>query len=661
MSSDESFNDEYLDKSSPIRMSDRVLRSSSVSTSSDQRMPMNFINETYSSTSSNTKRISNENLTSRSIFYSASDHEVVERSSQIFDVSHLKECIDTAHICPGGRLELIIDAGKSFGLFHKNGLKCSICNKITDLTNFPAQPARHIQEPNQRLYAASAISGIGYDTTQFVLSLLGISVPSRSNFYNQVYNLYDQLFDFAHADFLTLINEIRNNAKCDSKTILNLTVSLDGTWKKRGHHSMYGVVFLIDADSGFCLDFETLSTRCGTCEYKSHQKKCSKTWDGSAGGMEKEGAKKIFERSLEKGVRYSNMISDGDSSAYETVKYIYANMLLNDRSRSISHENRTTTDLLLENEHHDNHNSNSFLLSDEYKSYIVTKEDCINHVKKRVSSYLKTLKNRHTGFEEEQEEHLTTTKHQKGVSSSINKRRRRRCLADGKPYGGGAGRMTKSMEKKLSDYYGLAIRYSSEVAKDMNEDDAVALMERNCRASFMHNIKQSDRELQHLFCPSGRHSWCSYQRDKYVPITEKIDSIKDTKRLDMVFLHILTPMIDKLTDASLLQRCLRASTQNANESINSVLWSILPKTKYHGYRSVRGASAIASIFFNRGRSGLLKFFDQVGISVTEELFSTLLGKDNKRIEKAEYNMQQKETIKKQKQQQRLQSQLAEDE
>ncbi|CAF4738449.1 unnamed protein product, partial [Rotaria sp. Silwood2] len=75
------------------------------------------------------------------------------------------------------------------------------------------------------------------------------------------------------------------------------------------------------------------------------------------------------------------------------------------------------------------------------------------------------LKNRHTGFEEEQEEHLTTTKHQKGVSSSINKRRRRRCLADGKPYGGGAGRMTKSMEKKLSDYYGLAIRYSSEVAK----------------------------------------------------------------------------------------------------------------------------------------------------------------------------------------------------
>ncbi|CAF1521043.1 unnamed protein product [Adineta steineri] len=348
MSSDESFNDQHFDKSSPIRMSDRILRSSSVSTSSDQRMPMNFMNQTYSSISANTKKMLMEILLH--VVLKRCDYllKVVEQSSQIFDVNHLKECIDTAHICPGDRLELIIDAKKSFGLFHQNGLKCSICNKITDLTNFPAQPSRQIQEPDQRLYAVSAISGVGYDTTQFVLSLLGISLPSRSNFFNQVHNLYDQLLDFVYVDFLTLINEIRNNAKCDSKTIWNLTISLDGTWKKRGHHSMYGVVFLIDADSGFCLHFETLSTRCETCE--------------------------VRERSL------------------------------------------TPT---------------------KFNKW--------------------TLKNEHTGFEEEQEEDIITTKHQKGVSLSSNRRRRRRRLADGKTYGGGVGRMTKCMEKKLSDYYGLAI------------------------------------------------------------------------------------------------------------------------------------------------------------------------------------------------------------
>lgn len=121
------------------------------------------------------------------------------------------------------------------------------------------------------------------------------------------------------------------------------------------------------------------------------------------------------------------------------------------------------------------------------------------------------------------------------------------------------------------------------------------------------------------------------------------------------------PMIDKLTDPSLLQRCLRGSTQNANESINSILWSILPKTKNHGYRSVRGAAAIASIFFNRGRFGLVKFFNDIGIPITEEILSTLLDKDNKRVEKAQHNIQQKDAIKTQKQQQRFQSQIIEDE
>jgi hypothetical protein len=76
------------------------------------------------------------------------------------------------------------------------------------------------------------------------------------------------LFDFAHADFLSLINDIRRSKQCKPDDILDLTVSLDGTWKKRGHQSMYGIVFLIEADSGYCLDFETLSKRCELCEAK---------------------------------------------------------------------------------------------------------------------------------------------------------------------------------------------------------------------------------------------------------------------------------------------------------------------------------------------------------------------------------------------------------
>lgn len=79
---------------------------------------------------------------------------------------------------------------------------------------------------------------------------------------------YDKLFDFAHADLLCVIDDIRRSKNCKPNDILDLTVSLDGTWKKRGHQSMYCIVFLIEAESGYCLDFEILSKRCELCEAK---------------------------------------------------------------------------------------------------------------------------------------------------------------------------------------------------------------------------------------------------------------------------------------------------------------------------------------------------------------------------------------------------------
>lgn len=120
-------------------------------------------------------------------------------------------------------------------------------------------------------------------------------------------------------------------------------------------------------------------------------------------------------------------------------------------------------------------------------------------------------------------------------------------------------------------------------------------------------------------------------------------------------------MIDSLTNPTLLRRCLRGMTQNANESINSVVWSILSKTKYHGYQSIRGAAAISSIFFNRGRSGLVQFLDQIGITVSEQLIDFIIEKDFKRIEKAEKNTQKSQVIRQHKDHQRMQAQIEADE
>ena len=78
------------------------------------------------------------------------------------------------------------------------------------------------------------------------------------------------------------------------------------------------------------------------------------------------------------------------------------------------------------------------------------------------------MKCRFTGFENVREENSNTTVPVKeDVTQSVHKSRTRRRLPNGKSYGGSNGRMTKSMEQKLSAYYGLAIRESSQLSQCM--------------------------------------------------------------------------------------------------------------------------------------------------------------------------------------------------
>lgn len=73
---------------------------------------------------------------------------------------------------------------------------------------------------------------------------------------------------------------------------------------------------------------------------------------------------------------------------------------------------------------------------------------------------------------------------------------------------------------------------------DLSHDDGVKLIQRNCRASFFHNIKHADRRMQHALCPEGPASWCSYHKDKYSPLNERTDDGKDQHRLDHVNMNL---------------------------------------------------------------------------------------------------------------------------
>ena len=186
----------------------------------------------------------------------------------------------------------------------------------------------------------------------------------------------------------TLVDEIKN-----------VTVSVDGTWQKRGYSSLNGVVTVIS--NGKCIDTETLSKKCSSCSFWEKKKdspeydewiathNCSINHRGSSGAMESAGALAIFKRSVRTNkLRYTKYRGDGDSKSYKDI-----------------------------------------VEADPYPGFKIVKSECVGHVQKRVGSRLRALKVSYKG----------------------------KLLSDGKRLTG-KGRMTDKVINTLQNYYGMAVR-----------------------------------------------------------------------------------------------------------------------------------------------------------------------------------------------------------
>ncbi|GFO17367.1 hypothetical protein PoB_004387200 [Plakobranchus ocellatus] len=179
-------------------------------------------------------------------------------------------------------------------------------------------------------------------------------------------------------------------------TVPDICVSYDGTWMKRGHMSRIGIGCVIDVMTGLVLDAELLSTYCHMCEttgtwvkgntpqrydawYDEHRADCCINYASTSGNMEVVAAELLWARSVDNHwLRYTSMLSDGDAKAFVKVQQLGI--------------------------------------------YPVTKEECINHVSKRMDTSLRNV-----------------------VAD---------CSKRNIPLGGrGTGRLTKETMDKLQTYY----------------------------------------------------------------------------------------------------------------------------------------------------------------------------------------------------------------
>ena len=197
-----------------------------------------------------------------------------------------------------------------------------------------------------------------------------------------------------------------------------IIVTYDWTWHREGIYSHYGVGVVIDLETGFVLDAHAVSNFCVACSrgpkqanrghdkwWDKHKAGCQKNFEGSAQAMEVEAEKVMFTRSS-----YKTVLCDGDA--------------------------KTVTNL----------NAAKVYRCD------VLKEDCVNHIAKRMYSNVTRLK-----------QQLRGTK----------------------------------------DYYADSLKRKA--------PDVVA-MRAEVYADLRH-MSSSDSDPRHDQCPVGEMSWCWYNQE----------------------------------------------------------------------------------------------------------------------------------------------------
>lgn len=133
-------------------------------------------------------------------------------------------------------------------------------------------------------------------------------------------------------------------------------------------------------------------------------------------------------------------------------------------------------------------------------------------------------------------------------------------------------------------------------------------------ASIYHAVSTDDNP-QHAYCPKGKSSWCFYQAAKANNKLPGLHKKNVRTPLNKICFDKILPLYERLTEESLLTRCARCLTQNANESLHSVIWSRCPKEVFVSKARVQVAAAVGVCEYNLGtKRTVVELLKNLGLS-----------------------------------------------
>eukprot|EP00745_Piridium_sociabile_P026529 TRINITY_DN42399_c0_g1_i2.p1 TRINITY_DN42399_c0_g1~~TRINITY_DN42399_c0_g1_i2.p1 ORF type:complete len:139 (-),score=27.29 TRINITY_DN42399_c0_g1_i2:131-547(-) len=96
-------------------------------------------------------------------------------------------------------------------------------------------------------------------------------------------------------------------------------------------------------------------------------------------------------------------------------------------------------------------------------------------------------------------------------------------------------------------------------------------------------------------------------------------------------MEVVKPIFKDLANTQLLKKCLEGYTQNANESLNNLIWKCSPKSRHHGLVVVQTGTAIAASLFNDGAVTIVRILESMDIHISKYCRNFCENKDCARI------------------------------
>ena len=96
--------------------------------------------------------------------------------------------------------------------------------------------------------------------------------PAFNDSLKIIHHAYQSQSQVSMQSAATEIRKVHLEEESIENSVVDIAISADGSWQRRGYSSLHGLVTVISVDSGQCIDVDVIIKTCKSCEAMEKKK-----------------------------------------------------------------------------------------------------------------------------------------------------------------------------------------------------------------------------------------------------------------------------------------------------------------------------------------------------------------------------------------------------